>query len=321
MANPNTYNYKILSLFKNNNMKLPASVTQKIQDKTGHFLPNCAGNLNTGEKLADRPAAIGRILPNLNNAYFMLKPFYENLYQQETYKFINKGVVLVNGQLSDADKKEALNCFYFHIKNLKRDITCYEYEQQDKTLVWRTVVDTDNPMGDYYEFLSKNLFDERGIPKKDHNGTPLQAIKDEYRKASFNYVLKAYGSHENFRAKITRGAEVKARVKINCFPFAMQPQHGEFYLKFETSGQSSSIPIIVEKITELEAYIQQVENSGNSFDIQKIIFCLKTEIHKAASKKYPVTSLTWWDTAIYHNPINSNNLLANPNNFLLLNTK
>lgn len=300
-------------------MKLPASMTQKIQDKIGYFMPNCAGNLNTGDSSKGYPAAIGRILPNFNNAYFMLKQFYENLYQEKTYQAMNKGVVLVDNQLSDADKKEALNCFYFHIENLKRDITCFESEQHNKVLVWRTVVDTDNPMGDYYEFLSKTLFDENGCPKKDQNGKFLQAPKEEYRKASFSYVLNAYGTHENFRAKITRGGEIKTRIKINCFPFKMNPQHGEFYLKFETGGQNSSIPIMVEKITELETYIEKVENSGNSFDIKTILFCLKTEIHKAVNKSYPVTSLTWVDTAIYHKPITCNNLLPNSNNFLLTN--
>lgn len=300
-------------------MKLPASMSQKIQDKVGYFMPNCAGNLNTGDSSKGYPAAIGRILPNFNDAYFMLKPFYENLYQEKTYELMNKGVILVDNQLSDADKKEALKCFYFCIKNLKRDITCFESEQHNKILVWRTVVDADNPMGDYYEFLSKNLFDERGRPKKDQNGAPLQSTKEEYRKASFDYILNAYVSHENFRAKITRGGEIKTRVKINCFPFSTNPQHGTFYLKFETGGQNSSIPIMIEKITELETYIQKVENSGNTFDIKTIIFCLKTQIHKAANKSYPVTSLTWTDTAIYNKPITCENLLPNSSHFLLTN--
>jgi len=288
---------------------MPKHLQDQIETSNTRYLADgniYVGKLSSGTILT---AANGKTYPSALG-YFVAKPdesskmlFANNAmerYQMKCYRLANYQDNRYD-ELSDNEKLEARKSFYFNIKNLERDIFCGA-ELRDTAsgkMICCEVVGKNSQIGDYYKLMTKYKYDSRGYRENGENAS----IQEQ--KVAFSWVEEQFKDspdpHLAFQTAVAKanGQEAfKYRLKINCFPAFLR----NAYMIFESGGTKSTIKNVFNVCKNLENHISLITSFGNEFDISTVVFCLNVSIEKGdkygENKKYPVTNLSFIDTAL-----------------------
>ena len=319
-------------------MKLPNKIKNNVANAApnvrGLHIGNCAGRLKQGEKRLNSkgstsPVSLGYFIITPSLGYEIpLNPENVWFYQRKTYSvFTKKDFDLTLTAIPEAH--EARKNFFFQIKDLEQDFTCFSELRvgSSNALVCQEVTNSKLPIGGYYNLVTELKFDDNG---RIVDGQKLSS--QQMQKVAFSWVEEIYGTNKNvspeqahidFQAAIQKkhNGEFKAKLQIKAY-LLIPPDEitlKDAYVSFETTGEKSSILGIAKTIQNLEQYKQFIEQAGNEFDLKSIFFRLQTKTVQSevygSGKKYPVVELVFYDANAKNYRFNGNDSYSNLNVF------